>query len=80
MAERLPAPGGRLSALTIQVILVNMGQMDTVSAATSGSLDWSHQDPFDRMIVAQALRRGWTIVTRDRALLAFVGDDGSMRA
>ena len=30
-----------------------------------------HRDPFDRMLVAQALEEGLTLVTRDRALEAY---------
>jgi PIN domain nuclease of toxin-antitoxin system len=30
-------------------------------------LPWHHRDPFDRMLVAQALAEGLTLVTRDRA-------------
>ena len=32
---------------------------------------WPHADPFDRVIVATARERGLTIVTRDRAILAY---------
>jgi PIN domain nuclease of toxin-antitoxin system len=35
----------------------------------AGGLPWDHRDPFDRMIVAQAGRRGLTIATRDRHML-----------
>lgn len=30
-------------------------------------LPWHHRDPFDRMLVAQALAEGLTVVTRNRA-------------
>lgn len=30
-----------------------------------GTLPLLHRDPFDRMLVAQAIERNWTIVTRD---------------
>ncbi len=33
-----------------------------------GSLPMHHRDPFDRMLVAQAVAEGLTLVTRDRAL------------
>ena len=39
---------------------------DTYRGAT---LDWAHRDPFDRMLVAQALRLGGVIVTRDRQIV-----------
>jgi PIN domain nuclease of toxin-antitoxin system len=37
-------------------------------ARTAGSLPRHHRDPFDRMLVAQALARDLTLVSRDRAL------------
>lgn len=52
--------------------VLGMGIDDGVDA---GALDWSHRDPFDRMLVAQARRAGHRLVTRDAAILAFLGDD-----
>lgn len=37
-------------------------------AETAGSLDWSHRDPFDRMLVAQCLNCSLTLVTADAKL------------
>ncbi|MBV8594348.1 MAG: type II toxin-antitoxin system VapC family toxin [Caulobacteraceae bacterium] len=42
-------------------------------AEAAGNLDWAHRDPFDRMIVAQAQRRGFTLVTAERTMQAFIG-------
>ena len=42
-------------------------------AGLAGSLDWEHKDPFDRMLVAQALRRELTLVTGDDAMLTAPG-------
>lgn len=39
-------------------------------AILAGRLPWDHRDPFDRMIVAQALRRNLTVATRDTKILA----------
>jgi PIN domain nuclease of toxin-antitoxin system len=39
-------------------------------AIVAGRLRWGHRDPFDRMIVAQAARRGLTIATRDSEILS----------
>jgi len=39
--------------------------IDSADAALAGQLSWNHKDPFDRMIVAQATRRGFTIATSD---------------
>lgn len=37
-------------------------------ARRSGALPWHHRDPFDRMLVAQALEEGLTLVSRDAAV------------
>ena len=37
-----------------------------IHAEGLGRLPWHHRDPFDRMLVAQALVEGLTVVTRDR--------------
>ncbi len=43
-------------------------------SADAGALEWSHRDPFDRMLVAQARRSTIRLVTRDAAILAFLGE------
>lgn len=40
-------------------------------AQTLARLEAHHRDPFDRMLVAQALVEGLTLVTRDRAFAAY---------
>lgn len=40
-------------------------------AAATAALPSHHRDPFDRMLVAQALVEGCTLVTGDRALAAY---------
>ena len=40
-------------------------------ALTAGTLQWSHRDPFDRVIVAQALLESLTVVTSDAVLTEF---------
>ena len=40
-------------------------------ALTAGTLQWSHRDPFDRVIVAQALLESLAVVTSDVALTEF---------
>jgi len=34
----------------------------------SGSLPWHHRDPFDRILIAQALLEGIPILTQDRSV------------
>lgn len=43
--------------------------IEASDAIMAGRLPWDHRDPFDRMIVAQAARRGFTIATRDAHIL-----------
>jgi PIN domain nuclease of toxin-antitoxin system len=40
-------------------------------AEAAGALDWGHADPFDRLIVAQAERRGLTLMTADAAIRSY---------
>ena len=44
--------------------------IEGADAIVAGRLRWDHRDPFDRMIVAQAARRGLTIATRDTEILS----------
>lgn len=56
MPEALRASGIEVLPLTMNDVLV------------AGSLPPHHHDPFDRLIVAQALGHGRTLCTRDRRL------------
>ena len=41
---------------------LSLEAQDMIAAA---SLIWEHRDPFDRMISAQAMRRGWALASAD---------------
>ena len=43
--------------------------IDADDAILAGRLPWDRRDPFDRVIVAQALRRNLTVATRDTQIL-----------
>lgn len=43
--------------------------IESADAILAGRLRWEHRDPFDRVIVAQALRHNLTIATRDNKIL-----------
>jgi PIN domain nuclease of toxin-antitoxin system len=43
--------------------------IESPDAILAGQLPWNNKDPFDRVIVAQALRRGFTVATRDTKIL-----------
>jgi PIN domain nuclease of toxin-antitoxin system len=42
-------------------------------AEVAGGLDWDHSDPFDRLIVAQAVNRRLTLVTADSEMRRYGG-------
>ena len=42
-------------------------------AALSGSLNWDHRDPFDRMLVAQALSHDMVLLSADDAIKSAPG-------
>lgn len=54
-----------IAAMTVTELAI-----DAADAIMAGRLPWDHRDPFDRMIVAQAARRGFTIATRDIQILS----------
>lgn len=49
--------------------------MDSADSILAGSLTWDHRDPFDRMIVAQAIRRGLPLVSADKVFDSLPGVD-----
>ena len=54
---------------------IDLLPLDLATVARLRHLPQYHRDPFDRMIIAQALDRGLTVVTRDRAFSAYAGLD-----
>lgn len=47
--------------------------VSTEHALLAGSLDWPHRDPFDRLLVAQALVDNLTMVSSDKQVSAVTG-------
>lgn len=45
----------------------------SVEAEAAGMMSWDHADPFDRILVAQALRLNLTLVTADKAIRRYPG-------
>lgn len=45
--------------------------VDQAAALRVRALPWHHRDPFDRLLVAQALEEGFTVVTRDAVFSAY---------
>jgi PIN domain nuclease of toxin-antitoxin system len=44
-----------------------------VDAEAAGNLAWHHNDPFDRLLVAQAVRLGFILLTADHSIRSFGG-------
>src|SRR5262245_23859387 len=66
---KLTLPGPVISGLRqLSAPAIAIDAEDTEAAA---SLPRHHDDPFDRMLIAQALRRGLTIVTSDAELAKY---------
>jgi PIN domain nuclease of toxin-antitoxin system len=63
-ATLLATWAGQLEAMRVDDLSIDSGD-----AILAGRLPWDHRDPFDRVIVAQALRRNLTIATRDAKIL-----------
>jgi PIN domain nuclease of toxin-antitoxin system len=51
----------------LQVQGVTVMPLDVGVCAAAGSMNWSHKDPFDRLIAATALRLGCPLVSSDAA-------------
>lgn len=68
---RLPG-GERLLSAWDQTLLDLRAEplvIDPADAIRAGGLSWTHRDPFDRMLVAQAMRRNVAVVTSDRRII-----------
>lgn len=63
--------GALLSTWTDVIAAMSSTELaiDSADAILAGRLPWEHRDPFDRIIVAQALRRNLTIATRDTKII-----------
>lgn len=72
---RWPEAAGLLAAHDELVQRLGAEQIPVTSgqAIRAGGLDWSHTDPFDRMLAAQALTLGATLVSRDDAFRQLPG-------
>ena len=59
--------------LEAELLQAGIGSLDITmtDAMSAGALPRHHNDPFDRMLVAQARNRAMTLVTRDAMLAAY---------
>jgi PIN domain nuclease of toxin-antitoxin system len=65
---RVPADLSRRLAALRQVELLPISPLH---AEAVGELPWHHRDPFDRLLVAQALAEQLSVVSSDRALAQY---------
>lgn len=59
-----PMPAGGFAAL-VDADGFRQLPVSPAHAWEAGQLDWTHRDPFDRLLAAQAQLEGLTLVTRD---------------
>ena len=59
--------GDELDRVGIETIAV-----DAEDAKAAGLLGWAHRDPFDRVLVCQATRRGLRLLTSDRVVMRWL--------
>lgn len=66
---RLPGAGPWLETLEghVRRLGAEVLPIEWSHARLSGQLEWSHRDPFDRMLAAQAISESLVLVTRDPA-------------
>jgi len=67
----LPAPPEIYLPLQRQQHLISSLSLDEAAIAQMALLPALHRDPFDRMLICQALDRHLTLVTVDTAILAY---------
>ncbi len=61
--------------LLLEKSAVDLLPLDLPTAARLRHLPLHHRDPFDRLIIAQALQAGLTVATRDSIFAAYAGLD-----
>ncbi len=67
----VPAPPSRLISdhiwsNSIALLAISSEHLDVVHA-----LPYHHKDPFDRLMIAQAIHEGMTLVSKDQAITAY---------
>jgi PIN domain nuclease of toxin-antitoxin system len=67
----LPAPAEGWLPAQVAAAGFDWLPFDASDALAVRALPWHHRDPFDRLLVAQAARRGRTLVTHDEHLRAY---------
>ena len=66
----LPGPAETWLLAAVEAVGVHWLDVTPEHAVRVRSLPWHHRDPFDRLLVSQAMD-GWRLVTRDTQLSAY---------
>jgi PIN domain nuclease of toxin-antitoxin system len=67
----LPEPAEAWLPRVLKASGLEVLDVDLRSALRTRALPWHHRDPFDRLLVAQALEHGFTLCSRDAHLAAY---------
>lgn len=67
----LPKPAEQWLPQVLRRTGFDLAEVGLGAALRVRALPWHHRDPFDRLLVAQAVEDGYTVVTRDSALDAY---------
>lgn len=67
----LPSPAEQWLPEVLRRTGFEVAELGLAAALRVRGLPWHHRDPFDRLLVAQALEEGYTIVTHDEVFAAY---------
>jgi PIN domain nuclease of toxin-antitoxin system len=67
----LPRPAEQWLPDVLRRTGFEVAELGLAAATRVRALPWHHRDPFDRLLIAQALEEGYTIVTHDAAFSAY---------
>jgi PIN domain nuclease of toxin-antitoxin system len=67
----LPSPAEKWLPEVLRRTGFDVAELGLAAALRVRALPWHHRDPFDRMLIAQALEHGYTLVTHDDAFVAY---------
>lgn len=67
----LPSPAEQWLPEVLRRSGFELAEVGLAAVLKVRALAWHHRDPFDRLLVAQALEDGYTLVTRDQAMSAY---------
>ena len=67
----LPKPAEKWLPEVLRRTGFAIAELALADALRVSALPWHHRDPFDRLLIAQALEGGYTIVTHDEAFARY---------